>query len=131
MSFWASKKGSGYLYERDKLTTREQRKRAADEELPLRQTFDDVCREAPTKSAEQVSFANSDTRFALVSCGHQRFCLGCVEQVEQQQISDVHCVARISRWCCVCFNRLTRLQTDMWLFLFTDVLRMECWWLRT
>ena len=53
-----------------KLTTREQRiQRAAAEELPLRQIFDDVCREAPTKAAEQVSFANSDTRFALVPCG--------------------------------------------------------------
>jgi len=27
-----------------------------------------------------------DTRFALVPCGHQRFCLGCVEQVEQQHL---------------------------------------------
>ena len=102
MSFRASKKGSGYLYERDKLTTREQRiQRAAEEELPLRQIFDDVCREVSTKAADHVSFANSDTRFALDPCGHQRFCPGCLEQVEQQHLryplcrTDIQMVLRL------------------------------------
>ena len=45
-----------------KLTIGEKcRKRAADEELPLRQIFDDVCREASADAAEQVSFANLES----------------------------------------------------------------------
>jgi len=42
-----------------------------------------------------------DTRFALVPCGHQRFCLGCVEQVEQQRLrcplcrTDIQMVLRL------------------------------------
>jgi len=50
--------------------------------------------------------APRDTRLALVTCGHQRFCPSCMEQVKQQQLRCPLCRMhkRITGWFCVCSN---------------------------